>query len=342
VNAFDLILPFLRPIEHLIGDDEISEVMVNGDGRVFVERDGLVQEESVRIPERFMRAAVRNIARVLGDEIDERTPLLNSRLPDGSRVAAAIPPASVGGTVLNIRKFRSRRFTAEELVDRGMLSAEMLAWLVNVIRAERGTILISGGTGTGKTSLLNALAAYLPSGDRVVLIEDTAEIVIQAPNLVRLEARRAQPDAPEVSIRELLRHTLRLRPDRIILGEVRGAEAFDLLQALNTGHTGTLSTIHANTAPLAISRLRTCIVMAGFEIPDAAVARNIGEVVNVVVHIDRRAGRRSVTEMLRLGGYDAAQQDYRLTDWRADARTEEGRPTAPDPARFPEGQFQSH
>jgi pilus assembly protein CpaF len=145
-----------------------------------------------------------------------------------------------------------------------------------------------------------------------------------------------------VSIRELLRHTLRLRPDRIILGEVRGAEAFDLLQALNTGHTGTISTIHANTAPLAISRLRTCVAMAGFEIPDLAVARNIGEVVNVVVHIERRAGRRCVTEMVRIGGYDASRQEYRLTDWREDARAEDGRPTGPDPARFLEGELQSH
>jgi pilus assembly protein CpaF len=322
MNSFDFILPFLRPIQRLILDDEVSEVMVNGDGRVFVERDGVIGEEAIEIRERFMQAAVRNIARVLGDEIDERHPLLNSRLPDGSRVAAAIPPASVGGTVLDIRKFRSRRFTAQELVDRGMLTPEMLDWLVNVIRVERGTILISGGTGTGKTSLLNALAGYLPPEDRVVLIEDTAEIVLEARNLVRLEARRAQPDASEVSIRDLLRHTLRLRPDRIILGEVRGAEAFDLLQALNTGHTGTLSTIHANTALLAISRLRTCIAMAGFEIPDLAIARSIGEVVGVVVHIDRRAGRRTVTEMLRIRDYDTARQEYRVSDWREDVRTQ--------------------
>jgi pilus assembly protein CpaF len=323
MSSFDLILPFLRPIEHLILDDRISEVMVNGDGRVFVEEDGLVREEEIEVRERFLRAAVRNIARVLGDEIDERTPLLNSRLPDGSRVAAAIPPASVGGTVLDIRKFRARRFSAGELVERGMLTQAMLEWLRPVIQEERGTILISGGTGTGKTSLLNALAAYVPPEDRIVLIEDTAEIAISARNLVRLEARRAQPDAPEVSIRELLRHTLRLRPDRIILGEVRGAEAFDLLQALNTGHTGTLSTIHANTARLALSRLRTCVAMAGFDIPDLAIARSIGEVVNVVVHIERRGGPRVVTDMLRIGGYDAVRQEYRVSDWRANVRTEE-------------------
>ncbi len=322
-NSFDLILPFLRPIQEQILDEEISEIMVNADGRIFVERAGLMDElVGVRISERGLEAAVRNIARVLGDEIDERRPLLNSRLPDGSRVAAAVAPASVGGTVLDIRKFRARRFMAADLVDRGMLTSETLDLLVRAIRDERATILISGGTGTGKTSLLNALAAFLPSEDRVVLIEDTSEIVINMANMVRLEARRAQDGVPEVSIRDLLRHTLRLRPDRIILGEVRGAEAFDLLQALNTGHSGTLSTIHANTAALAISRLRTCVAMAGVDIPDRAVARNIAEVVQVVVHIERRRGHRAVRHVVRVEGYDSGRDEYRLQDL-TDGREEE-------------------
>lgn len=253
--SFDLILPFLRPVRELILDEEISEVLVNASGRVFAERDGVLESmpESMTIPERHRQAAVRNIARLLGDDISEEMPLLDARLPDGSRVAAVMPPASVGGTVVAIRKFRSKVFTAEELVRRGMLSDRILHQLCAALETRRN-ILISGGTGTGKTTLLNALCAFLPPADRIVLIEDTAEIDLTAPNLVRLEARRAQPDMPAITIRDLLRQTLRLRPDRIILGEVRGAEAFDLLQALNTGHSGTISTVHANSARLSTLR----------------------------------------------------------------------------------------
>ena len=313
MSGFEMILPYLRPIEHLIGDQEVSEIMVNGDGRVFAERIGLIElVPEVSIPERQRQAAVRNIARILDDDISEEKPLLDSRLPDGSRVAAVLGPTSVGGTILCIRKFRSKLFTAEEMVRMGSLSISILAHLRRAIEA-RQTILISGGTGTGKTTLLNALAAFLPQDERVVLIEDTAEISIGIPNLVRLEARRAQPDIPAVTIRDLLRQTLRLRPDRIILGEVRGAEAFDLLQALNTGHTGTLSTIHANTARLAISRLRTCVAMAGVEVPDKAIARNIAEVVQVLVHIERINGVRRVSEVLRMGRYDSVNDEYDLT-----------------------------
>ncbi len=312
MSGFEMILPYLRPIEHLIGDEEVSEIMVNGDGRVFAERVGLIElVPEASIPERQRQAAVRNIARILDDDISEEKPLLDSRLPDGSRVAAVLGPTSVGGTILCIRKFRSKLFTAEEMVRMGSLSAAVLEHLRQAIEA-RHTILISGGTGTGKTTLLNALAAFLPQGERVVLIEDTAEVSISIPNLVRLEARRAQPDIPAVTIRDLLRQTLRLRPDRIILGEVRGAEAFDLLQALNTGHTGTLSTIHANTARLAISRLRTCVAMAGVEVPDKAIARNIAEVVQVLVHIERINGVRRVSEVLRMGRYDSVNDDYEL------------------------------
>ena len=176
----------------------------------------------------------------------------------------------------------------------------------------------SGGTGTGKTTLLNALAAFIPPADRIVLIEDTAEIDIAAPNLVRLEARRAQPDLPAVTIRDLLRQTLRLRPDRIILGEVRGPEAFDLLQALNTGHTGTISTIHANSARLAVSRLRTCVAMAGIDMPEQVVARSIAEVVHLLVHIERRNGARFVSEIVSLDRYDARRDQYEFRAWETE------------------------
>src|SRR5882724_6760950 len=246
--SFDVILPFLRPIAHLIQDPDVTEIMVNASRRIFVERHGLLEEvEGVQLDQRNLKVAVKNIARALGDDVSEEKPILDSRLPDGSRVAAVLPPCSVGGTTLTIRKFQTRFFTADELVRIGTMTSDVLEHVRGAIRRNE-TVLISGGTSTGKTTLLNALSAYLPATDRVVLIEDTAELQIDQPNLVRFEARREQPGFPTVAIRDLLRATLRHRPDRIIVGEVRGGEAYDLLQALNTGHTGSLSTIHANSA----------------------------------------------------------------------------------------------
>lgn len=312
MKEFELILPYLRPIERWIEDEEVTEIMCNGNGQVWVERGGqVIQLPDTEISERSRQAAVRNIARVLGDDISEQRPLLDARLPDGSRVAAVLLPTSIGGTVFSIRKFRKQIFTAEELMERGMFTAAQLRSMRAAIEA-RETMMISGGTGAGKTTLLNALASYMPEGDRVVLIEDTAELSLRARNLVRLEARREQPDAPAVTIRELLRQTLRLRPDRIILGEVRGAEAFDLLQALNTGHTGTLSTIHANTARLALRRLRTCVAMAGVEIPDRAVAGNVADVIQVLVHAERVNGVRRVAEVVRVQSYRSESDEYEL------------------------------
>jgi len=325
MNSFEMILPFLRPIEYLIADEEVSEIMVNSDGRVFFERNGLIElAPAVLLTERFRQAAVRNIARLLGDDISEEEPMLDSRLPDGSRVAAVFGPTSIGGTILSIRKFRSKVYTAEEMVRIGSLSVPALEQLRLAVES-RQTILISGGTGTGKTTLLNALAAFLPQDERIVLIEDTAEISLSIANLVRLEARRAQPDLPAVTIRDLLRQTLRLRPDRIILGEVRGAEAFDLLQALNTGHMGTISTIHANSAEMSVSRFHTCISMSGVEQSERAIARNIAEVVNVLVHIERRQGNRQVTQVLRIDEYFPELNRYRFTDLLA---TDNGKRTA--------------
>jgi pilus assembly protein CpaF len=265
----------------------------------------------VTIPEKSLQVAVRNIARILGDDIGEEKPLLDARLPDGSRVAAVFPPCSVTGTILSIRKFHSKLYTAEELVRIGSAAPQALAVLRQAIE-DRQNLLISGGTGTGKTTLLNALSASIAPDERVVVIEDTAEIQLEQRNLVRLEARREQPGLPAVTIRDLLRATLRLRPDRIVLGEVRGGEAFDLLQALNTGHSGTFSTIHANSAKEAISRFTTCILMSGVDLPYRAVRSNIAEAVNLLVHIDRRNGRRSVTEILRIERYDATDDRYDL------------------------------
>ncbi len=308
--SFELILPFLRPIEHLILDPDITEIMVNGSRRVFIERAGLLEEiADVHVDERNLKVAVQNIARALGDDVSEEKPILDSRLPDGSRVAAVFPPCSVGGTTLTIRKFQTKFFTADELVKIGTMTPEVLARLRAAIQENRN-ILISGGTSTGKTTLLNALAAFLPANDRVVLIEDTAELQIDRPNLVRFEARREQTGVPAVTIRELLRATLRHRPDRIVVGEVRGGEAFDLLQALNTGHSGTLSTIHANSAEQALARFASCVVQSGVELPYQAVRYQIADAIDLVLHLRRVNGHREVRELIRVDRYDSERDRY--------------------------------
>jgi pilus assembly protein CpaF len=311
--SFDVILPFLRPIAHLVQDPDVSEIMVNGSRRIFIERHGLVEEiTDVRVDERNLRVAVKNIARALGDDVSEEIPILDSRLPDGSRVAAILPPCSLGGTTLTIRKFQTRFFTADELVRTGTMTAEVLQILRAAIAGNQ-TILISGGTSTGKTTLLNALAAFLPTTDRVVLIEETAELQIDKPNLVRLEARRDQAGLPAVTIRELLRATLRHRPDRIIVGEVRGGEAFDLLQALNTGHAGSLSTIHANSAEQALARFSSCVVQSGVELPYQAVRYQIADAIALVLHLGRSSGARMVQELIRIHSYQAPRDAYEIT-----------------------------
>jgi pilus assembly protein CpaF len=316
--SFDVILPFLRPIAHLIQDPAITEIMVNGSGRIFVEREGRLDAVvGVVVREHNLRVAVRNLARILGDDISEEQPLLDSRLPDGSRVAAALPPVSLGGTTLTIRKFQSQHFTADELVKIGTLTPAQLTTLQSAIEA-RHNILISGGTGTGKTTLLNALAAFLPPDDRVVLIEDTAELQLEATNLVRFEARREQPGLPPVTIRDLLRATLRHRPDRILVGEVRGGEAFDLLQALNTGHSGTLSTIHANSAEQALSRFTSCVLQSGVDLPYPAIRYAMSECLQVLAHLERRQSRRVLTQLVRVQRYDASADRYHLEPLAAD------------------------
>lgn len=308
--SFDVILPFLRPIAHLIQDPEVSEIMVNGSRRVFVERDGLLTEVAdVIVDERNLRVAVKNIARALGDDVSEEQPILDARLPDGSRVAAVFPPCSVGGTTLTIRKFHTRFFTAEQLVRIGTMTPEVMTILQQAIDA--GTnVLISGGTSTGKTTILNALAAFLPPDERILVVEDTAELHIDRVNLVRFEARRAQAHAPAITIRDLLRATLRHRPDRIIVGEVRGGEAFDLLQALNTGHAGTLSTIHANSAAQAVARFASCALQSGIELPYQAIRQQIADSIQIVLHLSRTHRRRYVDQVIRIGRYDGTRDRY--------------------------------
>jgi pilus assembly protein CpaF len=310
VSSLDRILPFLKPIEDLLLDPAVTEVMVNEGGRrVFVERDGLIEGIADRTLEtRNLTVAIKNIARACGDEISDTQPLLDARLEDGSRVAAMFPPCAVGGPILTIRKF-TRRYSLRDLVDIGALSGATAAQLTAAVTSQHN-ILISGGTGTGKTTLLNALAAHIPGGDRVIVIEETAEIHLPKPNVLRLEARRAQAPLgqeaplPPVTIADLLRAALRHRPDRILVGEVRGAEAFDLLQALNTGHLGSLSTIHANSAEQALTRLAHCVLTANVGLPHHSIREAISLAIHLVVHIARVDGRRQVTELRSVRAYD--------------------------------------
>ncbi len=312
MNGFELILPFLRPIQHLILDPDISEIMINGPERVFIEKAGYLQPvPGVKLTPESLIVAVKNIARRLGDDISEAKPILDSRLPDGSRVAAVIPPCSIHGVALTIRKFNSHRFKMKDLIELGTVTAELAGQLEEYV-VQRKNILICGGTGSGKTTLANILTESIPDHERIVLIEDTAEIQIQKENVLRFEARREQNGLPAVTIRDLLKATLRHRPDRIILGEIRGGEAFDLLQLLNTGHSGTLSTVHANSAAQGISRFTTCVLQSGVDIPYRAIKTNIADSLNVVVQIERRPGRRYISEVFEIRSYDSENDKYQL------------------------------
>jgi pilus assembly protein CpaF len=319
MSSLDRILPFLRPIEDLLSDPSVTEVMVNDGGRhVFVERDGCLAAVHERTLEpRTLMAAIKNIARSCGDEISEAQPILDARLEDGSRVAAMFPPCAVTGVALTVRKF-TRRYALADLVRIGTVAADTAATLAGAVAA-RQNILIAGGTGTGKTTLLNALAALIPDDDRVVIIEETAEIHLQKQNLLRFEARRAQlslgteTPLPPVTIADLVRATLRHRPDRILVGEVRGGEAFDLLQALNTGHHGSLSTIHANSAEQALTRLAHCVLTANVGLPHASIREAIGFAIHIVVHISRIGSHRRVSEVVRVNRYDTASDRFMCT-----------------------------
>jgi pilus assembly protein CpaF len=321
VSSLERILPFLRPIEDLLVDPTVTEVMVNRGGRrVFVERAGAIEALPERTLEtRNLTAAIKNIARACGDEISELQPILDARLEDGSRVAAMFPPCSVDGPTLTVRKF-GRRYVLDDLVKAGTLAASTAEALREAI-VSRKNVLISGGTGTGKTTLLNALAATIAAEDRIVLIEETSEVRMEHPNLVRFEARRAQiplgqeAPVPAVTIADLVRATLRHRPDRILVGEVRGAEAFDLLQALNTGHLGSLTTIHANGAQQALTRLAHCVLTANVGLPHRSIREAITLAIHVVVHLARVDGVRAVTEVLQVRGYDASTDWFLTESW---------------------------
>jgi pilus assembly protein CpaF len=289
----------LGPLEVLLADPAIEEVMVNGPGTVYIERGGRIEATDVAFAdEEELRNAIERILAPLGRRVDELSPMVDARLADGSRVNVVIPPLAIDGPLVSIRRFCARRPGPEELVALGTLTGEQRDSLRAAV-AGRRSILVSGGTGSGKTTLLNALSSFIDAGERVVTIEDAAELRLQQPHVVRLESRPAGVEGRgQVSIRDLLRNALRMRPDRIVIGEVRGPEALDLLTALNTGHDGALSTVHANSPADALSRLETLALMAGVGLPHAAVAEQVQRGIDLVVHLERRAdGARVVTEI---------------------------------------------
>jgi pilus assembly protein CpaF len=315
--SLETILPFLQPIEHIILDPAVSEVMVNGDGAIFSQRKGVLTAEAV-LEFKYLMNAVRRIARSLENDIGESRPLLEARLPDGSRVAAASPRCSRNGVTLTIRNFRPHWFTMQQLVEAGVFSATRAARLGDSVRS-RETILIAGGTETGKTTFAKALIDFIPQDERLGVIEDTAELKIDHPSVLRFGARKGQRDAsgtktiPTVTIRDLVKPTLRHRPDRLMIGEVRGGETFDLPDALNTGHAGSISTVHAKSALRALSRLATLSLRADVDIPYRAVQGEIGDSIDLVVYIDRRTAAARVSEVLQLKGFDAETGRYATT-----------------------------
>jgi pilus assembly protein CpaF len=273
--------------------------MVNGPERVYVERAGRIEPTGVSFEsEEALRNAIERILSPLGRRIDELSPMVDARLGDGSRVNVVIPPLSIDGPVVSIRRFGAQRPGPDELVESGTLGPAERERLEEAV-AGRRSILISGGTGSGKTTLLNAISSFIAPGERVVTIEDAAELRLQQPHVVRLESRPASVEGRgEVTIRDLLRNALRMRPDRIVIGEVRGAEALDLLTALNTGHDGALSTVHANSPADAIARIETLALMAGVGLPHEAIAEQARRGLDLVVQIERRSdGGRRVTEI---------------------------------------------
>jgi len=293
----------LGPLEDLLADPEVEEVMVNGPDTVYVERRGRIERATARFAdEDELRNAIERILAPLGRRIDELSPMVDARLADGSRVNVVIPPLAIDGPAVSIRRFGSRRPGPRELIELGTLDESGLAELEAAVR-ERRSVLISGGTGSGKTTLLNAISGFIDPAERIVTLEDAAELRLRQPHVVRLESRPASvEERGEVTIRDLLRNALRMRPDRIVIGEVRGTEALDLLTALNTGHEGALSTVHANSPRDAIARLETLALMAGVGLPHAAIAEQARRGIDLVVQIERRAdGARRVVAIEEVG-----------------------------------------
>ncbi|MFJ6535336.1 CpaF family protein [Paenarthrobacter sp. NPDC091711] len=312
----------LGPLQRFLDDVDVTEIMVNGFDHVYVEIAGKLHLTNVRFTsEEHLRKIIERIVSRVGRRIDESSPLVDARLSDGSRVNAIIPPLAVNGSSLTIRKFGRVPLTAQNLVQLGTMSPEISELLHACVQA-RMNIIVSGGTGTGKTTLLNVLSSFLPPDERIVTIEDAVELQLQQAHVVRLESRPSNIEGKgEIAIRDLVRNSLRMRPDRIVVGEVRGGEALDMLQAMNTGHDGSISTVHANSPRDAIARLETLVLMAGMDLPLRAIREQISSAVNLVVQISRlRDGTRRITHITEVQGMEGdvvTLQDAFIFDYSA-------------------------
>ena len=295
---------YYGPITALLNDDSISEIMVNGPNQVYVERKGQLSPVDVKFEsDAELVRVIREIAAFVGRRIDEESPMVDCRLPDGSRVNAVIAPLAIDGASLTIRKFARDPYTVQDLINFGTITAEAAGFLEACVKAHFN-ILVAGGTGSGKTTMLNVLSSFIPDTERVVTIEDAAELQLRQPHKVRLESRPARADGTgRVSIRELVANALRMRPDRIVIGECRSGEALDMLQAMNTGHDGSLTTIHANTPRDTLARLETLVLMSGVDLPQRAIREQIASAIQIIVQQSRlRDGSRRVTNITEIVG----------------------------------------
>jgi pilus assembly protein CpaF len=302
------------PISRFLKDETVTEIMVNNHREIYIERGGRIFPTDVQFAsETHLRRILDKIVAQVGRRVDESSAMVDARLPDGSRVNAIIPPLSLNGPAMTIRKFAQRRLEMHDLVGLGTISEEMGDFLGLCVKA-RLNVLVSGGTGSGKTTFLNVLSGFIPNDERIITIEDAAELKLDQRHWLRLESRPANVEGTgQVTIRDLLRNALRMRPDRIVVGEVRGAEALDMLQAMNTGHDGSLSTVHCNSPRDALSRVETMVLMAGFDLPLRAIREQVASALNLIVHLERlHDGSRKVvrvTEVQRMEGDQVTLQD---------------------------------
>ncbi len=326
-NNNSFLVLFLAPVKEYLEDDSVSEILINGPQQIYIERHGKLEEIPAKfVSEAGLRAAAANIAKSVGRMLDEMHPRLDARLPDGSRVHAVIPPLSRVGTVIAIRKFKKDTLTIDKMQEFGSLDESMRRLLRALVLLHKN-VIVSGATSSGKTSVLNALSSFIPEGERVLVIEDATELQLQQRHIVPFETRKADKNGQgEVTIRDLIRSALRLRPDRIVIGEIRGGEALDLLQALNTGHAGSMSTIHANSPIDCLSRIETCALLSGIDVPLTALRSQVASAIDAVVHTARLSdGSRKVVSVAEVEPLSQGEYKVReLVAWRTESIAPDG------------------